>query len=469
LTTESKRNSRSRSRISDIGSASENTSCTSISNLVLNDKLLSFIDLLIDLDAQFRNHSLQYAFQTPPLSKSLYEGIGTLTSLLGLDTDEQTTEVLKAVKLCYTHGKQLMLHHALWREVEIRVGNGFKYVERYGMDHHNLFILGGRDHFLPSQISDTLRAPSIRVGALSNSLWLSNCLSNFNQAIIEKGNQNTIIEQDKQPMTTLPPPANLPGNSEEFDKALEEAYRKGAEDAATRMQQQQLINLPFDFDQPVDMKKGRWRWTKAGKHDVPMVNGYRAVHKNTINVGSASHQTVKTIHKKGKLEQNKLSPENSLLLGAVAAKFPQGGDVMQEQLFAIGATIISSEVGICDPTKNREQYTRPMDFDSIAALMPSRSTIKNHVRTLAAHTIILNGGRMLMARAIYIGTDHGGGVLVKMAFFWDPVEKRVIKLNLDFDTAGHTAEEGGQAVKHSIRKYILDDAQSVSPSKSLCA
>ena len=111
-----------------------------------------------------------------------------------------------------------------------------------------------------------------------------------------------------------------------------------------------------------------------------------------------------------------------------------------------------------------------MDFDSIAALMPSRSTIKNHVRTLAAaHKIILNGGRMLMARAIYLGTDHDGGVLVKMACFWDPVEKRVIRFNLDFDTAGHTAEEGGNAVKHSIRKYILDDAQSVRPSKSLCA
>ena len=115
LTTESNRNSRSRSRVSGISDASEDTLCTSISNIVLNDKLLSFIDLLIDLDAQFHNHSLQYAFQISPSSKSLYEGIWTLTSLLRLDTDEQTTEVLKAAKLCHMHGNRLVLHHHPFR------------------------------------------------------------------------------------------------------------------------------------------------------------------------------------------------------------------------------------------------------------------------------------------------------------------------------------------------------------------
>ena len=59
---------------------------------------------------------------------------------------------------------------------------------------------------------------------------------------------------------------------------------------------------------------------------------------------------------------------------------------------------------------------------------------------------------MLQSKAVYIGTDHGGGVLIKMAFFWDQDEKKVIKLNLDFDTPDHTAIDGGKAIKHSISK-----------------
>lgn len=40
-------------------------------------------------------------------------------------------------------------------------------------------------------------------------------------------------------MHTLPPPSNIPSNSEDYAKALQEAYRKGAEAAARMAQQQQ--------------------------------------------------------------------------------------------------------------------------------------------------------------------------------------------------------------------------------------
>ena len=65
-----------------------------------------------------------------------------------------------------------------------------------------------------------------------------------------------------------------------------------------------------------------------------------------------------------------------------------------------------------------------------------------------------------ISKAVYIGTDHGGGVLIKMTFFWDQDEKKVIKLNLDFDTSGHTAIDGGKAIKHSISKYLVVDGAS---------
>ena len=62
---------------------------------------------------------------------------------------------------------------------------------------------------------------------------------------------------------------------------------------------------------------------------------------------------------------------------------------------------------------------------------------------------------MLKSKAVFIATDHGGGVLVKMAFFYDSIEKQVIKLNLDFDKSGHNAADGGIAIAHSIKKYTF--------------
>ena len=40
-------------------------------------------------------------------------------------------------------------------------------------------------------------------------------------------------------------------NSEEYAKAMQEAYRKGAEEAVARMHQQKSTNLPLDFDGPI--------------------------------------------------------------------------------------------------------------------------------------------------------------------------------------------------------------------------
>ena len=48
-----------------------------------------------------------------------------------------------------------------------------------------------------------------------------------------------------------------------------------------------------------------------------------------------------------------------------------------------------------------------------------------------------------------------------MAFFYDEQEKKVTKINLDFDKSGHTAAEGGTAIKHSISKYLFGGEASI--------
>ena len=68
---------------------------------------------------------------------------------------------------------------------------------------------------------------------------------------------------------------------------------------------------------------------------------------------------------------------------------------------------------------------------------------------------------MLKSKAVFIATDHGSGVFVKMAFFYDSIEKRVIKLNLDFNKSGHNAADGGIAIAHSMKKYTFREEEII--------
>ena len=92
-----------------------------------------------------------------------------------------------------------------------------------------------------------------------------------------------------------------------------------------------------------------------------------------------------------------------------------------EQSFAIGAMGLSSELGLSNYSSTEKN---DLDFDNIATISPSRHSIQNYVQKVATHKVIINGRKMMQSKAVYIATDHGGGVLVKMAFFWDPIEKR---------------------------------------------
>ena len=127
------------------------------------------------------------------------------------------------------------------------------------------------------------------------------------------------------------------------------------------------------------------------------------------------------------------------------------------QVSAISAMVLSSEL-VFSNYLSTERYD--LNFDNIATILPSQQSIQNYVRKVATHKVIINGRKMMQSKAVYIATDHGGGVLVKMAFLGDPIEKKVVKINLDFDKSGHTAVDGGVAIKHSISKYLIENEES---------
>ena len=122
-----------------------------------------------------------------------------------------------------------------------------------------------------------------------------------------------------------------------------------------------------------------------------------------------------------------------------------------KQIFAIGGAILSSELRLSDYSKEGGE----LGIDNISIIKPKRTTISNHVQKTAAHRIILNRDHMLQSKTFFIAADHGGGVLVKRAFFCDSIEKQVIKLNLDFDKSGHNTVDGGIAITHSVKKYTF--------------
>ena len=57
------------------------------------------------------------------------------------------------------------------------------------------------------------------------------------------------------------------------------------------------------------------------------------------------------IRKVQKLEKMELSESNTLIVGSLAARYPQVLDVILEQVLAIGGAILSSELGLSDYSK----------------------------------------------------------------------------------------------------------------------
>jgi hypothetical protein len=65
----------------------------------------------------------------------------------------------------------------------------------------------------------------------------------------------------------------------------------------------------------------------------------------------------------------------------------------------------------------------------------------------------------------YLGCDEGAKVLIKMGFYWDLDEKCIVAINLDFDKAGDSAEEGGITILNSLQKYAFEDGTTSNKTK----
>ena len=434
----------------------------------VDEKLNVFIDFFRSIVAAIVNDNKYYTYQILQQSKLLHKNIGTLSQLLGFGTEEKTTAVLLKAGLLRRTRYGVGIDATRWKMIEANTDD-FELKCRFGNKKQNLFTIGRRlqpkGYDITTQIKARTKPPILSESTLHDARDTFSSLIGAT-ILATAAIPDTVTTFITASMPTSDAIIDAINDASSFATTIDANEKQRTlklnhgNDWITTITTAKKSSIEFAHGDEFDpiKKRNKTRTTDVNGRPVSGIeNGYKVVHKVKLKTGEKSHETIKRIRevtKKGKIT---LAIENVLIAGTWAARFPQVPDVSMEQALAMGGSILASELGI----GNTSNQDFELNFDNISTILPSRTTIGNHVKTVAAHKIILNGARMLKAKANYLSTDHGGGVLCKLGYFWCALEEKVIKISLDFDKAGHDAKGGGEAIKHSMKKYVFDDDQVI--------
>jgi hypothetical protein len=198
------------------------------------------------------------------------------------------------------------------------------------------------------------------------------------------------------------------------------------------------------------------RLTNVGGKPHPMPNGYKGLHTIQFTHLHDCQKAVKNITKAGSKTQCHPTEQQRMIIGTFAARWPNISDIAIEQILSAGGIQLAFQSSLFRIKKGKSI----LQFDNITeALEPSRTSVNNSVIFTAAHRVIVNAERLAKSKKVFLGCDKGGGVLIKMAFFWDMDLGKIVELNLDFDKSGDKAKDGGLAIQHSMQKYTFGNRQ----------
>eukprot|EP00978_Attheya_sp_CCMP212_P030332 scaffold111104_cov54-Attheya_sp.AAC.1 len=153
-------------------------------------------------------------------------------------------------------------------------------------------------------------------------------------------------------------------------------------------------------------------------HQMPM--GWKACHCLRLEHLLETENVGKDILVAASKSQCHTCEKQRIILGTFGARWPKVADTAIEQLLLAGGIQLASQTSLFQFGEKSL-----LKFDDITeALEPSRTSISNAVISTAAHMVIVNAERLPQSKKVYLGCDKGGGVLIKMAFFWDVVLKR---------------------------------------------
>eukprot|EP00536_Pseudo-nitzschia_multiseries_P013610 jgi/Psemu1/35778/gm1.35778_g len=155
---------------------------------------------------------------------------------------------------------------------------------------------------------------------------------------------------------------------------------------------------------------------------------------------TAAYLTMKDLKGATKKKRQWHQLQNRLLIGLAAANFPQVGDVVFEQLMAVGRMVAMERLNLFAPGSD-DSSKKTVEFDSTTQISPHCTTIQNY-------------------------SDKGAGILVKVGYFcYDEDEDVVVEVNHDFDIAGDDEKSGGKAIKYSLEKYSAEEGEQIMTSR----
>ena len=187
-----------------------------------------------------------------------------------------------------------------------------------------------------------------------------------------------------------------------------------------------------------------------------MPNGHKHIHVHTYNTHKKSDDQMKAIQKQAKKLLHHGTLHDKLRIGILAGKLPQVPDSAMELCIGHGAVNFATRTNMFNPNADNDKDNL-VTFDNLTGITPSRTSINDYCIQTAAHKVMLRGQDMVQSMGVFIGADKGAGVLCKEAYFTNKETDEIDTVLLDFDTAGDSAKEGGESIKHSFAKYLFAD------------
>jgi hypothetical protein len=387
--------------------------------------------------SRINKESYNYIYQVPLRpGQELYPAIGTFSHLFGLDENE-TFEVLKLAGLVGIEGKQRKVSFKTqqWDMIATNI-SGF-FWNKYGK--HKAFVFG-------------IGSKGLNKNAMASQIKAKQAPPKFGCLHLLCKEFETKWKAVKEA-----PSSNEEARSSNEEARSSEAVARSSEtEAPSNPEENCVLNfdgITDDDDVRPNLKKNKrkHRLTMLGKQEHPMPKGWKGCHRLRLDHLEEKAQVVKNIEAAASKERCNQAEEMRLILGTFASRWPQVSDTAVEQLLAAGGIQLASQTKLLDFVDGTI-----LEFDDIAeSLEPSRTSVTNSVIHTAAHKVIVNADRLAKAKRVYIGCDKGGGVLIKMAFFWCAETRQIVELNLNFDKSGDKAKHGGEAIKHSMEKYTF--------------
>jgi hypothetical protein len=386
--------------------------------------------------------------------KELFEEIGTFSKLFDLD-EKNTFKVLEAAGIVTRDkNKKVNFKKEKFEALKDRI-NGFDFKVQYGRSRACLILLGGFDQQASAdyQIKYKIKPPQVSflISKVRESFKAHACIQSLLIVTAATSNRNSATSNEM--LSTIAPASNQE-NSATSNKRTASNHNFASRPPLIQIESSSEDGNDMSTREKNKKRKNRkkMRETLVGGETIQMPNGYKGIHKNTINMWDTTKETVQNIKDASSKERSILEQKNQIIIGTFAGHFPQAPDTIVEQAFVMGGITLASQMKLLDVSSKNSI----VEFDDLTSVCPSRATIHNCVIRTAANKLIVQYERLLKAKRKYIGCDKGAGILVKILFFWCVETKQVSQINLDFDKSGDDAKDGAKAVKHALTKYIFD-------------